>query len=213
MKLLLVKQVDVNSKIDAPNDYYKFNPYDDTDMPTSYSSTTDFINIDTESLAAQAVGSFYGNFQVGEVLQGAASGATAVVKDRRLLTDRLGQWKGSFFIPSPQVDTNPRWSTGTRTLSLTTNENDSRTAGTVASAAEVTIFCCRNIEYFQENVLAIRNADLVRDTVTQDRTVSSTRTETRQVGWWDPLAQSFLIDEEGGSFLTSVDIYFNAKDS
>ena len=199
-------------KIAAPNDYYKFNPYTDADMPTSYSSTTDFINIDTESLAAQAVGSFYGNIQVGEVLV-AASGATAVVKDRRLLTDRLGQWKGSFFIPAPQVDTNPRWSTGTRTLRLTTNENDSRTAGTVASAAEVEYQAAGTLNTVQENVLAIRNADLVRDTVTQDRTVSSTRTETRQVGWWDPLAQSFLIDEEGGSFLTSVDIYFNAKDA
>ena len=122
-------------KIAAPNDFYKFNPYDDTDMPTSYSSTTNFININTDDLAAQAVGSFYGNIQVGELLR-ADSGATAVVKDRRLLTDRLGQWKGSFFIPSPAADTNPRWATGTRTLRLTTNEDDSRLAGAVASAAE-----------------------------------------------------------------------------
>ena len=65
----------------------------------------------------------------------------------------------------------------------------------------------------QENVLSIRNADIVQDTVTQDRTVQTTRTETRQVGWWDPLAQSFLVDETGGVFITSVDVYFNAKDS
>ena len=52
------------------------------------------------NLAAQSVGSFYGNIQVGELLEG-DSGATAVVKDSRLLTDRLGQWKGSFFIPDP----------------------------------------------------------------------------------------------------------------
>jgi hypothetical protein len=180
-------------------------------MPTSYSSTTNFINIDTDSLAAQAVGQFFGNIQVGELLV-AASGATAVVKDRRLLTDRLGQWKGSLFIPPPAIDTNPRWATGTRTLRLTTNENDSRVAGTVASAAETEYKAEGTLNTVQENVLAIRNADLVRDTVTQDRTVRSTRTESRQVGWWDPLAQSFLIDEDGGSFLTSVDIYFNAKD-
>lgn len=67
-------------------------------MPTSYSSTTNFINVDTDSLAAQAVGQFFGNIQVGELLV-ASSGATAVVKDRRLMTDRLGQWKGSLFIP------------------------------------------------------------------------------------------------------------------
>ena len=199
-------------QVDPPNNFYEFNPYDDTAMPTSYSSTTNFINIDTDRLAVQAVGDYYGNFQVGEVLQG-ASGARAVVRQRRLLTDRLGQWKGSFFIPSPRTDTNPRWSTGTRTLRLTTNENDSRVFGTVASAAETQYRAEGTLNTVQENVLAIRNADIVRDTVTQDRTVSSTRTETRQVGWWDPLAQSFLVDEEGGTFLTSVDIYFNAKDN
>ena len=199
-------------KIAAPNDFYKFNPYTDDEMPTSYSSTTDFININTDDLAAQAVGSFYGNIQVGELLR-ATSGATAVVKDRRLLTDRLGQWKGSFFIPNPNVDTNPRWATGTRTLRLTTNENDSRLAGAVASAAETEYAAEGTLNRVQENVLAVRNAELVRDTVNQDRTVSSTRTETRQVGWWDPLAQSFLVTEEGGTFLTSVEIYFNTKDS
>ena len=198
-------------KIAAPDDFFKFNPYTDDAMPTAYSSTTNFINIDTESLAAQAVGEFYGNIQVGEVLV-AASGARAVVKDRRLQTDRLGQWKGSFFIPSPAVDTNPRWATGTRTLRFTTNETDGRVAGTVASAAETQYQAAGTLNTLQENVLAIRNADIVRDTVSQDRTVRSTRTETRQVGWWDPLAQSFLVDLEGGTFLTSVDVYFNAKD-
>ena len=199
-------------KIAAPNDFYKYNPYDDTDMPTSYSSTTNFININTTDLAAQAVGSFYGNIQVGELLR-ASSGATAVVKDRRLLTDRLGQWKGSFFIPSPATDTNPRWATGTRTLRLTTNEDDSRLAGAVASAAETEYEAAGTLNRVRENVLAVRNAELVRDTVRQRRTVRSTRTETRQVGWWDPLAQSFLVTEEGGTFLTSVEIYFNTKDS
>ena len=180
---------------------------------TSYSSTTNFININTDDLAAQAVGSFYGNIQVGELLR-ADSGATAVVKDRRLLTDRLGQWKGSFFIPSPATDTNPRWATGTRTLRLTTNEDDSRLAGAVASAAETEYEAAvSTLNRVRENVLAVRNASLVRDTVRQRRTVRSTRTETRQVGWWDPLAQSFLVTEEGGTFLTSVEIYFNTKDS
>ena len=199
-------------RIAAPNDFYDFNPYTDVAMPTSYSSTTDFVNLDTDSLAAQAVGQYFGNIQVGELLV-AASGATAVVKDRRLLTDRLGQWKGSLFIPQPSIDTNPRWATGTRTLRFTTNENDSRVGGTVASAAEVEYKAEGTLNTLQENVLSIRNADVVRDTVSQDRTINSTRTESRQVGWWDPLAQSFLVTETGGTFLTSVEIYFNAKDS
>jgi len=199
-------------QVDPANNFYTYNPYTDEEMPSSYSSTTNFINIDTDALARQAVGNYYGNIQVGEVLVG-DSGARAVVRQRRLITDRLGQWKGSFFIPNPGVDTNPRWATGTRVIRLTTNETDSRLPGTVASSAEAEYAAAGTLNTLQENVLAIRNADIVRDTVTQQRTIRSTRTETRQVGWWDPLAQSFLIDVEGGTFLTSVDVYFNAKDS
>ena len=100
-------------KVAAPNDFYEFNPYDDTSMPSSYASTTAFLNINTDDLAAQAVGEFYGNVQVGEVLV-ADSGARAVVKDRRLISDSFGKMGASFFIPNAAVDTNPRWATGTR---------------------------------------------------------------------------------------------------
>ena len=64
----------------------------------------------------------------------------------------------------------------------------------------------------RENILAVRNAELVRDTVNDRRTVTTTRTSTRQIGWYDPLAQSFLVEEEGGVFLSSVDIFFKTKD-
>ena len=201
----------VQFRVAAPNDHYDFSPYDDTDMPTSYSSTTNFINVDTLALAEQAQGEYYGNIQVGEVLQG-ASGATAVVANRRVISDRLGQFRGSLFIPDPSVDSNPRWQTGTRTLRFTTSETDSRLAGAVASSAEVEYEASGTLNTLRENVLAVRNADIVRDTVTQNRTVHTTRTSSRQVGWWDPLAQSFLIEEQGGVFVTSVDVYFNAKD-
>ena len=65
-----------------------FNPYTKTCLPTSYSSTTN-LSISTLNLAAKAVGpDFYGNIEVGELLVGQTSGARAVVKDRRLLSDR-----------------------------------------------------------------------------------------------------------------------------
>ena len=51
--------------------------------------------------------------------------------------------------------------------------------------------------------------------VTESQTITrtSTRTEERQVGCYDPLAQTFLIDDEGGVFLTSIDIFFSTKDA
>ena len=199
-------------QVAAPNDYFTYNPYDDTELPSSYASTTNFININTESLAAQAVGEYFGNVQVGEVLQG-ASGARAVVKDRRCISDRRGQYRASFYIPDAGIDTNPRWATGTRLLRFTTNENDSRLPGTVDSAAQVEYRSTGSLNTVQEVILSIRNAEVTQDTQTQSQSITTTiREETRQVGWWDPLAQSFLVDEEGGTFITSVDIYFATKD-
>ena len=61
--------------------------------------------------------------------------------------------------------------------------------------------------------MAVRNAEIVRDTVSEDRVVTTTRTESRQIGWYDPLAQSFIVEEEGGVFLSSVDLFFNTKDT
>ncbi len=199
-------------KVAAPNDFYRFNPYDDTALPESYASTTAFLNIDTVELSKQATGDYYGNFQVQEVLVG-TSGATAVVRDRRLISDRFGKLRTSFFIPSPSLDTNPRWATGTRTLRLSTSDTDSRLGGAVASAAETNYEASGTLNTIQENVLAVRNAEVVRDTVTQNRTVRSTRTEIRQIGWYDPLAQSFIVDETDGVFLTSIDVYFFKKDA
>ena len=199
-------------KVATPNATFAYNPYDDSVLPSSYASTTAILNIDLAASANQATGQFFGNFQVGEVIIG-TSGAKAVVKDRRLISDRFGKLRGSFFIPSPNGIGNPRWRTGTRTMRLTTAADDSRLAGAVDSSAEVEYEAKGTLNRVRENVLAVRNAEVVRDTVTQDRTVRSTRTETRQIGWYDPLAQSFIVDETGGVFLTSVDVYFNTKDT
>ena len=199
-------------KVANPDDLYVNNPYDDTAMATSYASTTAYLNIDTDALASNAVGEFYGNVQVGEVLV-ANSGARAIVKDRRLVSDRFGKFQASFFIPPPSLDTNPRWATGTRSIRLSTSDTDSRLAGAVASSAEAEYEASGTLNRVRENVLAVRNAEVVRDTVNQTRNFNTIRTETRQIGWYDPLAQSFISDEEGGVFITSVEVYFFKKDT
>tara|TARA_S200002703_G_scaffold40971_1_gene35655 strand:- start:5808 stop:13097 length:7290 start_codon:yes stop_codon:yes gene_type:complete len=197
-------------RVASPNSWYEFNPYDDTELPSSYSSTTNFVNLDVYSSALQTRGRYFGNFQVGEVIVG-TSGARAVVRTRRHITDRFGKYRGTFFIPSP-VGRNPRWRTGSRTIRMTSESKDTRVPGAVASAAEVTYEAKGTLNRVRRNVLAVRNAQVVRDTVTQRRTIRSVRTETRQIGWYDPLAQSFISDEQGGVFVTSVEIFFRSKD-
>ena len=135
---------------------------------------------------------------MGEVLLGLTSGARAVVRDRRLLSDNIGNLQGTFFIPSPKNDSNPRWATGTRTVRVTTSDTNDRTPGNVDSSADATYSASGTLQTVRENILAVRNAEIVRDTVNDERTVITTRTEQRQIGWYDPLAQSFIVDEEGG---------------
>ena len=197
------------------NDGYKTDPYGvgTATLSESYASTTPFLNIDEMVLATSVNPNFFGNMQTGEVLVGQTSGARAVVKDRRLLTDNIGSFKGSFFIPNPGNSSNPRWATGTRTFRFSTSQTDSRTPGEVDSSAETTYTAAGQLRVVRENILAVRNAEIVRDTVSDRRTVITTRTETRQIGWYDPLAQSFIVDEPGGVFLTGIDIFFRTKDA
>ena len=79
----------------------------------------------------------------------------------------VGQWKGSLFIPNPKNDANPRWATGTRTFRFTTDENDSRAVGAVDLLQMQLIQ--QQVLYKQSKkiFLLVRNADIVRDTVSR----------------------------------------------
>ncbi len=202
-------------RVAAPNSGLVTNPYSQTNaaLPDSYASQTDILNVDTQVMARTVSPDYYGNINIGEILVGQTSGARAVVKDRRLMSDLTGNMNGVFFIPNPQNSSNPRWATGSRVFRLSSSDTDSRLPGAVDSAAEAEYTARGTLNTVQENVLAVRNAQIVRDTVSDRRTVRSVRTNVRQVGWWDPLAQSFLLEEEGGTFVTGVDIYFGTKDS
>tara|TARA_B100000073_G_scaffold99144_1_gene78824 strand:+ start:40323 stop:47627 length:7305 start_codon:yes stop_codon:yes gene_type:complete len=201
-------------KVAPANDGMKTDPYGTgaSTLAESYASQTAFLNIDVTAMAESVNPNFFGNVVVGEVLVGQTSGARAVVRDRRLLTDNIGNLKGTLFIPSPKNDSNPRWATGTRSVRFTTSQTNSRAPGEVDSSADTTYMATGTLKTVRENILAVRNAELVRDTVNDRRTVTTTRTSTRQIGWYDPLAQSFLVEEEGGVFLSSVDIFFKTKD-
>jgi hypothetical protein len=202
-------------RVASTNDGYKTDPYGTgTDsLPQSYASQTPYLNIDIQAMAESVNPNFYGNVLTGEVLVGQTSGARAIVRDRRLLSDNVGTLIGTFFIPSPKNDSNPRWATGTRTVRLSSSATNDKTPGNVDSSAETTYTASGQLRVLRENILAIRNAEISRDTVSDERTVITTRQDTRQVGWIDPLAQSFLIDEEGGVFLTGVDVFFRTKDA
>nr|BAR27359.1 VrlC protein [uncultured Mediterranean phage uvMED] len=128
-------------------------------------------------------------------------------------TDNNGSVSGTFVIPDPAVNSNPRWRTGTRTFRLTSSQNDTRFD--VETSAESDYVARGILETVQNTIISTREPQLVRTDTTSDRTINrvSTRQSTRTIGWVDPLAQTFMVDDPGGVFLTSMDMYFGSKDA
>ena len=130
-----------------------------------------------------------------------------------IVTDNNGAVSGTFEIPSPLDNDNPRWRTGSRTFRLTSSQNND--ADNVETAAEGEYIARGTLETVQDTIISTREPVIVRnDTVTDTRNITrtSTREATRTVGWVDPLSQTFLIDTAGGVFLTSIDLFFQTKD-
>jgi hypothetical protein len=199
----------------SPNDQYSVNPYDNSSLSavSDYSANLGIINIDTISLGVQTQGEYYGNPITGEILVGQISGARAVVKEKRLISDNTGNLIGTFFIPDPSKDTNPKFKTGERLFRLTDNPVNSSVQGDVNSAAEAQYSATGLLQTTQETIISVRNARVEQLSLSEDRTLVDVQ---ESVTYSDPLAQTFVIDDgtfEGGVFLTKIDIFFQTKDS
>jgi hypothetical protein len=130
-----------------------------------------------------------------------------------LVTDSNGAVSGTFAIPDPTNDSNPRWRTGQRLFRLTSSSTNS--SNDVETSAEADYVARGSLETVQNTIVSTREAQTVRQTVNDTRNITrtSTRTTSEVIQWIDPIAQTFLIDDTGGVFVTSIDTYFQSKDS
>ena len=84
-----------------PTAFYSVNPYNpNVGLSSSYSDTTEILNVDINSLNSKADERYSGFVEVGMKLVGETSGAQATVKNIRLITDDKGTVSGSIFIPN-----------------------------------------------------------------------------------------------------------------
>jgi len=132
-----------------------------------------------------------------------------------LVTDANGAVTGTFAIPDPKVNSNPRWRTGQRIFRLTSSSTNVLTqAPDTAANAE---YIARGIiETVQNTIISTRTAGIEFRATNETENVTRTdvqRGAARQVGYHDPLAQTFMIDDAGGVFLTSMDLFFSSKDA
>ena len=151
-------------------------------IPSAYSSTSTLLNVDTIALANQPQGDFFGYIQTGMILKGGTSGAEAKVTNVRLVTDFTSTVQGSFYIPNPNVNTNPVFQTGERDFLLTDDpENDPSEATTTGKDIYT---ASGSVQTVQENIVSVRNAKIVNLYESQDRAVSEqidTKVETDEL--------------------------------
>ena len=155
-------------------------------------------------------------------ITGSISGATgtivSVITPSNLTTNFNGSIQLLFNIPNTEA---LRFRIGTREFKLVdTNE----ALGAFTSRGRAPYRAQGVLETRQRTVNAVRNAEIAEETIVESRTVvsNSTRFTETDIGaapppppapWFDPLAQTFLVDNNGGAFLTKVDVYFSSKDA
>ncbi len=111
-----------------------------------------------------------------------------------LFSNAQGEVEGSFFIPNSPAQ---RFRTGQRTFKLMDiSANNDDDAISIASA-----------QFTSTGILETRQRDILSTRVI---TVAGTSRQHRMV--FDPLAQSFFVDEDNGMFITKVRAYFQSKD-
>ncbi len=125
-----------------------------------------------------------------------------------IITDESGSITGSFWIPNTELH---RFKTGSRVFRLSDDQNNMTMFESTSAATQ---YIAKGLIETKENVtISTRVPMLNQNQVFDDRTVVDTSVQAA-TRWWDPLAQSFLLDAEKqpyGACLTSVDLYFHTK--
>jgi hypothetical protein len=207
----------------APTVTYISSPYTQKPVPATYTSTSTTLNIDTYSLQNETQGEFFGWVETGMILTGKSSGAQAKITNVRLISDLSAYCGGTYFIPNPNGVNFPRFETGTSVFTLVSDKDNNHDEA--VTIAEESYTAAGALETVQETIISVRNARVEQKQEFQQRNVnrtlgsevvSTTITqgvgEERDIGWFDPLAQSFLVEEETGVFLTKCDVFFRTKD-
>ena len=172
---------------------------------------------------AQAVGSFT------RPSVGFSTNDASLVNGDAIITSPSGRVKGTFSIPDPKISGNPQFRTGQVSFRLTSSPTNIVSTDPV-TAGETNYSAVGILETLQETIIATRNAEIRRTSVSQATEIRSESLDVNDsdIGdgsgadasagadmddtYGDPLAQTFLVDVNGGMFVTSVDLFFEAKD-
>jgi len=140
-------------------------------------------------------------------------GKTSHDLTNNLVTDASGRIEGSFYLPN---NTGLRFKTGERTFKLTdSTTNNTTTLNDETTAAETVYRAQGLLETQQNTIINTKVATVVTNELSDDRVITERNVaeQNNPVTWFDPLAQSILIQEKGGVFVTELDIFLNTADT
>ena len=121
-----------------------------------------------------------------------------------LISNASGVVEGSFIIPRNNA---LKFAVGTREFRLSDSSTNDKTTET--TYAEAQYHAQGMLEVTEEKVVSTKVPRLVQSELNEERTLVDTQvSETTE--YIDPVAETFLIDKEGGMFAKSVDLFFKS---
>ena len=220
-------------KFDDPRTTYLSNPYSKTPaggtaeaLPLIYSQTSSVLNVDTEAMAEEAEGLYFGFIKKNMKLVGKASGAVAYVKDVRLISDSIGDVLGTFFLRDPNAKPpgpSVKIETGTKTFRLSSDKNNDPglPGSSDVSFAEINYVSNGTVERWQNEVTTTNTVNRINLSTNIGFDVQTVNIDTITTEFYDPLAQTFVVggnieapsdidtnDDIDGAFLTAIEVFF-----
>ena len=157
------------------------------------------------------------------------------VAGSKIISDPSGKVEGTFVIPDPKVQGSLQFKTGELQFRLTSSSKNltgtdaSVDSNSTADALTDQLSTAGSAIYFSQGILETEQETIIatRNAIVESRNVNETRVLTQQsvriesdpdIEAWDgddPLSQTFSVQgakNGDGRFVTSVDVYFSAKD-
>ena len=126
-----------------------------------------------------------------------------------LTSDANGDLTGSIIIPN---NSTLQIRTGIREFRLTDNANNDKSLET--SSADTQYHASGLLESRQNTITSTKVPTISTVEVSDNRVLTDTSSTTvSTVNWIDPVAESILIKEEGGIYASSIDIFFQSKNT
>jgi len=126
-----------------------------------------------------------------------------------LITNGVGTVTGEFRVPN---DAALQFRVGSKVLRLTSDIANGVSADTYADASYT---ASGILEVSQRTITSVREPVVVTAQLTETQTIKQTEqtNRTRLVsGYVDPVAETFLVEQKGGIFVTKVDVFLQSQD-